>query len=71
MKTKTVPKPRDPFVQHLVKKKQGAHGKSYKAHRRDDKVALKKNVDCSHKLYEVFVSSLYGQVPEWSMGADF
>ena len=49
MKTKALPKPRDPFVQHLVKKKQGPHGKSYKIHRRNDKVALKKSTDYSDK----------------------
>ena len=36
------PKERNPFVQHLIGKKQGAHGKSKKAIRRDDKVSLKK-----------------------------
>lgn len=43
MKTKTVKlkKDRNPFVQHLIGKKQGAHGKSKKAIRRDEKVKLK------------------------------
>jgi hypothetical protein len=35
-------KPRDPFVQHLVKKKQGAHMKSAKAIRSQERAALKK-----------------------------
>ncbi len=47
MKAKALPKPRDPFVQHLVKKKQGPHGKGYKIVRRDDKVALKKDLNTS------------------------
>jgi len=41
MKRKT-PKPRDPFVQHLVVKKQGAHVKSAKAQRARDKSKLKR-----------------------------
>lgn len=36
------PKERNPFVQHLVTKKSGAHGKTKKAVRRNEKVALKK-----------------------------
>lgn len=35
-------KERNPFVQHLIGKKQGAHGKSKKADRRDEKMKLKK-----------------------------
>ena len=70
-KQKAAPKPRNPFVQHVVKRVSGAHEKSYKTHRRDAKVALKKTVDYSHKLHEIFVSSLYGPVPEWPMGAAF
>ena len=57
MKRKQLPKQRNPFVQHLVKKKQGAHEKSYKTHRRDAKVALKKTTDYSDKPM-VFLSSL-------------
>lgn len=49
MKQKQLPKPRNPFVQHLIVKKQGAHTKSYKTHRRDAKVALKKSSDYSDK----------------------
>lgn len=41
------PKERNPFVQHLVTKKSGAHGKSKKAIRRNEKVALKK--ECFNK----------------------
>lgn len=41
MKRKS-PKPRDPFVQHLVTKKQGAHTKSAKAQRARDKAKLKR-----------------------------
>ena len=41
MKRKS-PKPRDPFVQHLVNKKQGAHTKSAKAQRSRDKSKLKR-----------------------------
>lgn len=44
-------KPRDPFVQHLLKKKQGAHGKSKKALRAKDKLSLKKLIsDSSNEL---------------------
>lgn len=42
MKKKQLPKPRNPFVHHLVKKKQGAHVKSYKSQRRKDKADVKK-----------------------------
>lgn len=41
MKPKT-PKPRNPFVQHLVVKKQGAHTKSSKAERARSKATLKR-----------------------------
>lgn len=44
MKRKDLPKERNPFVQHLIKKKQGAHGKSAKATRRDEKASLKKEI---------------------------
>lgn len=50
MKTKPLPKTRDPFVQHLINKKQGPHGKNYKIHRRDAKVVLKKSTDYSYQL---------------------
>ena len=42
MKKKQPPKPRNPFVHHLEKKKQGAHVKSYKSQRRKDKADVKK-----------------------------
>jgi hypothetical protein len=76
MKQKQLPKPRNPFVQHLIVKKQGAHTKSYKTHRRDAKVALKKSSDYSTKHDDVLLSSLDTRifcipVPEWSMGAAF
>lgn len=65
MKRKSAPKPRNPFVQHLVTKKQGAHQKSYKVSRRDAKVALKK-ADYSTKHYDVLLSSLInGPLVEW------
>ena len=74
MKRKELPKPRNPFVQHLITKKQGAHTKSYKTHRRDAKVALKKS-DYSDKP-AVSLNSLVTRVfcipvPERSMGAAF
>ena len=62
MKRKELPKPRNPFVQHLIVKKQGAHEKSYKTHRRDAKVALKKSSDYSDKPM-ASLSSLYGPKP--------
>jgi len=36
------PKPRNPFVQHLVVKKQGAHSKSVKAQRTREKANLRR-----------------------------
>ena len=41
MKRKT-PKPRNPFVQHIVKRKSGAHSKSVKAQRTREKVQLRR-----------------------------
>lgn len=41
---KALPKPRNPFVRHLITKKQGAHGQSKKAVRRDDKAELKRSL---------------------------
>lgn len=41
-KKKPSQKPRDPFVQHLVVKKQGAHGKPYKSQRQKNKAELRK-----------------------------
>ncbi len=42
MKHKELPKARNPFVLHLSKRPSGAHGKTKKVERRDDKVALRK-----------------------------
>jgi len=42
-KKQKIPKPRNPFVQHLITKKSGAHGKTQKAQRRDDKAELRKS----------------------------
>lgn len=39
---KTASKPRDPFVIHLVAKKQGAHQKSKKAVRAQEKAKMRK-----------------------------
>jgi hypothetical protein len=36
-----IPKPRDPFVQHLVKKKQGAMGPTSKQLKKRDRITLK------------------------------
>ena len=44
-KKNKIPKPRNPFIQHLVKKKSGVHVKSKKAQRRDDKIKIKKHSD--------------------------
>ena len=44
MKRKSAPKPRNPFVQHLVVKKQGAHSKPYKAERANQKKELKREL---------------------------
>lgn len=42
LKRKELPKERNPFVQHLISKRGGgAHGRSKKAERRDDKMALR------------------------------
>jgi hypothetical protein len=43
MKAKT-PKPRNPYVQHLLKKKSGAHTKTHKADRAREKATLKKEI---------------------------
>lgn len=69
MKRKQPPNPRNPFVQHLVAKKQGAHQKSYKTERRDAKAALKKQ-DYSDKPI-VSLSSLYKPVAEVVLAPDF
>jgi hypothetical protein len=37
-----MPKPRNPYVQHLVVKKQGAHVKSVKAQRTREKANLRR-----------------------------
>jgi hypothetical protein len=37
-----MPKPRNPFVQHLIVKKSGAHSKSQKAIRTREKAKLRK-----------------------------
>ncbi len=42
-KQKELPKARNPFVEHMHFKVAGAHGKSKKAQRRDDKMALKQD----------------------------
>lgn len=41
---KKIPKTRNPFVQHFVNKKQGAHRKSYKAQRGLEKIKLKQEL---------------------------
>lgn len=42
---KQKPKPRDPFVQHLINRKgAGVHGKTKKAIRRKEKIDLKKEI---------------------------
>lgn len=65
MKSKQLPKPRNPFVQHLIVKKQGAHTKSYKVSRRDAKVALKKSSDYSDKPIASLSSLCNGPLVEW------
>lgn len=45
MKKKQPPKPRNPFVQHLIARKGGTHGKSKKAIRVADKRELKAMLD--------------------------
>lgn len=69
MKKQKIPKPRNPFVQHIVTKKQGVHQKSYKTHRRNIKVALKK-ADYSEKPI-VSLNSLYKPVAEVVLAPDF
>lgn len=49
------PKQRNPFVQHIITKKSGAHGKTKKAIRRDDKAQLKK--ECFNKVAILAISS--------------
>lgn len=48
-----IPKERNPFVQHLISKKQGAHEKSKKAIRRKEKMKL-----CKEQFNQV-VSKLF------------
>lgn len=42
MKQKQKPKPRNPYVQHLITKRQGAHQKSKKIERQKDKAKIRK-----------------------------
>ena len=44
MKKKPLPKERNPFVAHMVKRKAGAHGLSPKAQRKREKETLKKGI---------------------------
>ena len=55
-KHKDLPKARNPFVLHLSKRPSGAHGKTKKAQRRDERMALKKE---------------WTSDPSWSKGRDF
>jgi hypothetical protein len=41
-KQKKLPKERNPFVQHLIGRKQGVHQKTKKALRREEKTRLQK-----------------------------
>ena len=43
MKKKLPPKPRNPFIQHLVMRKSSVHGKTKKAIRQQEKIQLKKD----------------------------
>lgn len=45
MKQKELPKPRNPFVRHLMNRPSGVHGKTKKTIRRNEKVVLKKELD--------------------------
>jgi hypothetical protein len=66
MKRNKMPKERNPFVQHLIKKKCGAHNKSKKAQRRDDKISLRKNIKDDLNKVVTFFKSSYG--PETAVG---
>lgn len=46
-KKKKMPKQRNPFVVHMVARKQGSHNESKKGKRSRDKVSLRK--ECYHK----------------------
>lgn len=48
-----LPKPRNPFVQHLVVKKQGAHSKSRKSERAKSKLQLRKEAQSALRQCEV------------------
>jgi hypothetical protein len=61
MKKQKLLKPRNPFVQHLVKRKTGAHVKPYKTERRDAKASLKRDYSDKHV---VFLNSLHGPIAE-------
>ena len=68
MKKQKTPKPRNPFVQHLVKRKTGAHNKPYKTERRDAKASLKQDYSDKHV---VFLNSLWTGANCRFVGADF
>ena len=44
LKRKDLPKARNPFVLHLSKRPSGAHGKTKKAERRDERMALRQMI---------------------------
>lgn len=54
MKKKSAPKPRNPFVQHLVNRKSGSHEKSNKSVRRDSKMKIKKDLRDYSKVIQIF-----------------
>ena len=55
-KKKDAPKERNPFVQHLLTKKQGAHGKTKKAIRRAEKVQMQKETfDKAPRFFKGFL----------------
>lgn len=50
MKKRKIPKPRNPYVQHLVKRSGGgAHTRSHKAERAQQKAELRKQFGASAK----------------------
>lgn len=58
MKKKSLPKPRNPYVSHMLNRKSGSHEKSKKSIRRDSKMKIKKELRDYSKVNQIFVQSL-------------
>ena len=54
MKKKSLPKPRNPYVSHMLNRKSGSHEKSKKAIRRDSKIKIKKDLRDYSQVTQIF-----------------